>query len=143
MENVIFNLLQNSSIIQILGLTVSILAIVIIQLRTARELGKLADKNAADFEALKKQLEVQSTFSSQFNSHFGSLDGRLKNIEEIATLTNRDISAMSDGINAEVGVGKAIELARSGSSVQEIMEQSNLKKDQIELIVKFHGKKDF
>ena len=143
MENVISNLLQHGSIIQVLSITVCVLAVVIIQLRTVKEIGKLSEKTSTDLEALKKQLEVQNTVSSQFNGHFGSLDNRLKSIEEISTLTSRDISAMSDGINAEVGVGKAIELARGGASVEDILAQSNLKQDQIELIVKFHGKKDF
>ena len=143
MENVISNLLQHGSIIQLLSITVCVLAVVIIQLRTVKEIGKLSEKTSTDLEALKKQLEVQNTVSSQFNGHFGALDNRLKSIEEISTLTSRDISAMSDGINAEVGVGKAIELARGGASVEDIMTQSNLKQDQIELIVKFHGKQDF
>ena len=46
---------------------------------------------------------------------------------------------MAEGITGEVGVGKAIELARRGATVEEILETSNLKKDQAELIVKFHG----
>ena len=46
---------------------------------------------------------------------------------------------MAEGITGEVGVGKAIELARRGATVEEILQSSNLQKDQAELIVKFHG----
>ena len=67
------------------------------------------------------------------------LDRKLKNLEEITSVTNRDISAMAEGITGEVGVGKAIELARQGATVEEILQNSNLKRDQAELIVKFHG----
>jgi hypothetical protein len=76
---------------------------------------------------------------SQFNDHFNVINNKLKSLEDITTVTSRDISAMAEGINGEVGVGKAIELARSGADVDEILENSNLNKDQAELIRKFHG----
>ena len=88
---------------------------------------------------IKESIDIHGTYLKQFNDHFGQLDQRLKAIEEITTLTGRDISTMADGITGEVGVGKAIELARRGASVDEIMENSNLKRDQAELIFKFHG----
>ena len=91
---------------------------------------------------IKKHFEVQGTYLSQFNDHFTLLDKKLKSLEQITSVTNRDISSMAEGIAGEVGVGKAIELARRGATVDEILENSNLREDQAELIVKFHGNID-
>ncbi len=137
----IFNveLLFEKDLIEILLLVVSLILIFIIQLITNRKIQKSIDKIQNNLFQLSKYSEVQNTYSTQFNDHFNLIDRRLKTLEEITSVTSRDIASMAEGISGEVGVGKAIELARRGATVEEIMENSNLKKDQAELIVKFHG----
>ena len=56
-------------------------------------------------------------------------------------MVNRDISNMTESINGEVGISKAIELARQGSTVEEISNKTNLSLEQAELIHKFHSEK--
>ena len=104
-----------------------------------RNFEKSIKKLQEDLAIVKKSLEVQSNYLSQFNDHFSLIDRKLKALEEISSVTSRDISSMAEGITGEVGVGKAIELARRGATVEEILQSSNLRKDQAELIVKFHG----
>ena len=132
--------LLDSKNIETLILVFSIAMLFLIILITNRHIDKSIEKLRTETLKTKESLEIHGTYLKQFNDHFGQVDQRLKSVEEITTLTGRDISSMADGISGEVGVGKAIELARRGASIDEIVEKSNLKRDQAELIFKFHGK---
>ena len=46
---------------------------------------------------------------------------------------------LADGINSETIFNKAIEMARLGSSPDEITKETGLTKDQVQTIVRFHG----
>ena len=133
------NILLDKDGIKILLLVVSIIIIFGVILITKKNLEKSIEKIQFDLLTLKKSSEVQNTYTSQFNDHIGLVDRKLKNLEEIVSITSRDISSMAEGITGEVGDGKAIELARRGATVDEILESSNVRRDQAELIVKFHG----
>ena len=132
--------LLDSKNIETLILVFSIAMLFLIILITNRNIDKSIERLRSEALKTKESLEIHGTYLKQFNDHFGQVDQRLKSVEEITTLTGRDISSMADGISGEVGVGKAIELARRGASIDEIIEKSNLKRDQAELIFKFHGK---
>ena len=134
-----FEILLDKELIAILILVVSIALILVIQLISNKQIDRSINIIRNDLVKLKKDSEIQSSYLSQFNDHFGTIDHKLKSVEETTAVTSRDISSMAEGITGEVGVGKAIELARRGATVEEILETSNLKKDQAELIVKFHG----
>ena len=136
------DILFNNETVKILILVISISLILLILLISNRHLEKSISKIQEDLSEIKKHTEVQGTYLSQFNDHFSLVDNKLKNIIEITSLTGRDISSMAEGITGEVGVGKAIELARQGATSEEILKNSNLRKDQAELIVKFHGTGD-
>ena len=132
--------LLDSKNIETLILVFSIAMLFLVMLVTNRNIDKSIERLRTETLKAKESLEIHGTYLKQFNDHFGQVDQRLKSVEEITTLTGRDISSMADGISGEVGVGKAIELARRGASIDEIVEKSNLKRDQAELIFKFHGK---
>ena len=133
------DILFNNETVKILILLISIALILLILLITNRHLEKSIAKIQDDISEIKKNSEVQGTYLSQFNDHFSLVDSKLKNITDITSITGRDISSMAEGITGEVGVGKAIELARQGATSEEIQKSCNLRKDQAELIVKFHG----
>ena len=140
MDNIInLETLLNTELIKTLLLSLSVIIIFIVFMLGNRNNEKSIQKLNEAVAEIRKYSEIQNTYLSQFNDHFGVLDRKLKNLEEITSVTNRDISAMAEGITGEVGVGKAIELARQGATVEEILQNSNLKRDQAELIVKFHG----
>lgn len=134
--------LLDAEIIKLVILSLSIIIILFIFILANRHHEKSLKKIDDAVSEIQKYSEVQNTYLSQFNDHFGVLDRKLKSLEDITSMTNRDISTMAEGITGEVGVGKAIELARQGASVEEILENSNLKRDQAELIIKFHGKSE-
>lgn len=134
-----FDVFLNKTVIEILVLIVSISIVLVIQLISNKHNNKAIEKIRQDLSEIKKYSEVHGTYLSQFNDHFTILDNKLTKIDEITSGTSRDMSSMAEGITGEVGVGKAIELARRGADAEEIMQSSNLNKDQAELIVKFHG----
>ena len=134
-----FQVLLESTNFNLLILVFSIGVLFLIIILNNRNIEKSVEALRTQISQIKESIDIHGTYLKHFNDHFGQLDQRLKAIEEITTLTGRDISTMADGITGEVGVGKAIELARRGASVDEIMENSNLKRDQAELIFKFHG----
>ena len=134
-----YDIFLDKPLIEILILVGSLLILALIQLISNKQTKKSADKILTELSQIKKQSELHNTYFSQFNDHFNVIDSKLKKLDETTAITSRDISSMAEGITAEVGVGKAIELARSGANVEEILENSNLNKDQAELIVKFHG----
>ena len=132
----------DTEIFKILILVVSISIVLLILLIINKSFNQSFERIQKEVIDIKKNFEVQGTYLSQLNDHFIVVDQKLKNMEEITSNTSRDISSMAEGINGEVGVGKAIELARRGATVEEVLQGSNLSKDQAELIVKFHGGKD-
>jgi hypothetical protein len=135
-----FEILFDVRVLEILVLTLSVFILIVIQLINNRNVEKFQKGLSHEITELKKYAEVQASYLNQFEGHFGQIDNKIKNIDTIVTVTSRDISTMADGITGEVGVGKAIELARRGASIEEILKNSNLKEDQAELIVKFHGR---
>ena len=131
-----------TEIFKIFILVVSISIVLLILLIINKSFNQSFERIQKEVIDIKKNFEVQGTYLSQLNDHFTVVDQKLKNMEEITSNTSRDISSMAEGISGEVGVGKAIELARQGATVEEVLQGSNLSKDQAELIVKFHGGKD-
>ena len=52
---------------------------------------------------------------------------------------SRQISEIADGFHSQSQMTKAIELARGGATIQDIMLATNLPEEEAEAIVKFHG----
>ena len=76
---------------------------------------------------------------SSLNSRISSLSGAVSDANNVAENTKKELSMLADGINSETIFNKAIEMARLGSSRDEITEETGLTKDQVETIVRFHG----
>ena len=53
----------------------------------------------------------------------------------------RDVVRLSDDVRGEVGMSRAIELARGGASKQEVADATGLSLQEAEAIVTFHGHK--
>ena len=90
---------------------------------------------------INQKLEIQSTVAKQSSDSFSNIQEQINNLDEVVTMVNRDISNMTESINGEVGISKAIEMARQGLSAEEISGKTNLSLEQAELIYKFHGEK--
>ena len=53
----------------------------------------------------------------------------------------RDVVRLADDVRGEVGMGRAIELARGGATKQAVADATGLSLEEAEAIVTFHGRK--
>ena len=78
---------------------------------------------------------------SSLSSRISNLSGAVSEANTVAEGTKKELSMLAEGISNETIFNEAIELARKGSSVEDIVKQTKLSKDQVETIVRFHGSK--
>ena len=78
---------------------------------------------------------------SSLSSRISNLSGAVSEANTVAEGTKKELSMLAEGISNETIFNEAIELARKGSSVEDIVKQTKLSKDQAETIVRFHGSK--
>ena len=78
---------------------------------------------------------------TSLNSRISNLSGAVSQATTVAEGTKKELNMLAEGINSETVFNEAIDLARKGSSADEIVSQTKLSKDQAETIVRFHGSK--
>ena len=78
---------------------------------------------------------------SSLSSRISNLSGVVSEANTVAEGTKKELSMLADGISNETVFNEAIDLARKGGSVDDIVKQTKLSKDQAETIVRFHGSK--
>ena len=78
---------------------------------------------------------------SSLSSRRSNLSGAVSEANTVAEGTKKELSMLADGISNETVFNEAIDLARKGGSVNDIVKQTKLSKDQAETIVRFHGSK--
>ena len=78
---------------------------------------------------------------SSLSSRISNLSGAVSDATTVAEGTKKELSMLAEGINSETVFNEAIDLARKGSSADDIVAQTKLSKDQAETIVRFHGSK--
>ena len=76
---------------------------------------------------------------SSLSSRISNLSGAVSEANTVAEGTKKELNMLAEGISNETIFNEAIDLARKGSSVEDIVKQTNLSKDQAETIVRFHG----
>ena len=76
---------------------------------------------------------------SSLSSRISNLSGAVSEANTVAEDTKKELSMLAEGISNETIFNEAIDLARKGSSVEDIVKQTKLSKDQAETIVRFHG----
>ena len=76
---------------------------------------------------------------SSLSSRISNLSGAVSEANTVAEGTKKELSMLAEGISNETIFNEAIDLARKGSSVEDIVKQTKLSKDQAETIVRFHG----
>ncbi len=76
---------------------------------------------------------------SSLSSRISNLSGAVSEANTVAEGTKKELSMLAEGISNESIFNEAIDLARKGSSVEDIVKQTKLSKDQAETIVRFHG----
>ena len=76
---------------------------------------------------------------SSLSSRISNLSGAVSEANTVAEGTKKELSMLAEGISNETIFNEAIDLARKGSSGEDIVKQTKLSKDQAETIVRFHG----
>ena len=76
---------------------------------------------------------------SSLSSRISNLSGAVSEANTVAEGTKKELSMLAEGISNETIFNEAIDLARKGSSVDDIVKKTKLSKDQAETIVRFHG----
>ena len=76
---------------------------------------------------------------SSLSSRISNLSGAVSEANTVAEGTKKELSMLAEGISNETIFNEAIDLARKGGSVDDIVKQTKLSKDQAETIVRFHG----
>ena len=103
-----------------------------------KELMSLKDK----VNRLVNRSDDTTSDISSLSSRISNLSGAVSDATTVAEGTKKELSMLAEGINSETVFNEAIDLARKGSSADDIVAQTKLSKDQAETIVRFHGSKD-
>ena len=102
-----------------------------------KELVSLRDK----INRLVNRSDDTTSDISSLSSRISNLSGAVSDATTVAEGTKKELSMLAEGINSETVFNEAIDLARKGSSADDIVAQTKLSKDQAETIVRFHGSK--
>ena len=102
-----------------------------------KELMSLRDK----VNRLVNRTDDTTSDISSLSSRISNLSGAVSDATTVAEGTKKELSMLAEGINSETVFNEAIDLARKGSSADDIVAQTKLSKDQAETIVRFHGSK--
>ena len=102
-----------------------------------KELVSLRDK----INRLVNRTDDTTSDISSLSSRISNLSGAVSDATTVAEGTKKELSMLAEGINSETVFNEAIDLARKGSSADDIVAQTKLSKDQAETIVRFHGSK--
>ena len=102
-----------------------------------KELMSLTDK----VNRLVNRTDDTTSDISSLSSRISNLSGAVTDATTVAEGTKKELSMLAEGINSETVFNEAIDLARKGSSADDIVAQTKLSKDQAETIVRFHGSK--
>ena len=102
-----------------------------------KELVSLRDK----VSRLVNRSDDTTSDISSLSSRISNLSGAVSDATTVAEGTKKELSMLAEGINSETVFNEALDLARKGSSADDIVAQTKLSKDQAETIVRFHGSK--
>ena len=92
-------------------------------------------------DSLVNRTEDTTSDLSSLSSRISNLSGAVSEANTVAEGTKKELNMLAEGINSETIFNDAIDLARKGSSADEIVTKTKLSKDQAETIVRFHGSK--
>ena len=102
-----------------------------------KDLSNLVNK----INKLVNRSEDTTSDLSSLSSRISNLSGAVSEANNVAENTKKELNMLAEGINSETLFNEAINLARKGSSAEEIVTKTKLSKDQAETIVRFHGSK--
>ena len=122
-------------------LLIALLLFVFQQNKSLSAIEKELSKTVGKINKLVNQSEDTTSDLSSLSSRISNLSGAVSEANNVAENTKKELNMLAEGINSETVFNEAIDLARQGSSADEIVAQTKISKDQADTIVRFHGSK--
>ena len=85
-------------------------------------------------------LELQSKGAREITEASDRVVDATNNSKSALEALRRDVVRLADDVRGEVGMSRAIELARSGATKQAVADATGLSLEEAEAIVTFHGR---
>ena len=142
MENLFIENISISTIeFAILIMITSFLVILIAFVNNQKGIKSKLDK-------LEQNLTKINTLINEINSGYGIIDRNLNsskedliNINETIRSIQKDIGKKSDENLSEQNINRAVDLAKLGVDIKEIVSETGLSEEQIQTLIKFHTEK--
>ena len=94
---------------------------------------------SATYNEIETLLVRMTNSLDAVNAKIADLEAKQAQITKILEKQSRQISEIADGFTETGQMTKAIDLARGGATIQDIMLATKLPEEEAEAIVKFHG----
>ena len=134
------NFLTPTFILVILLLLITLvlwLQFALLRTRLSNRLGRFEERLNESEQVLDLQLKRISEIKDQNDLLIEGANSTKLVMEAM----HRDVNRLADGVRGEVGMSKAIELARAGATKEAIADETGISIAEAEAIVTFHGKK--
>ena len=99
------------------------------------------DKLQKHMDQIREQVNLLSTGYGSIDKNLTTSKEDLSNLNETIRSIQKDIGQKNDENLSEQKINKAIDLAKLGLGVNEIVEKTGLSEEQIETLIKFHTPK--
>ena len=134
------NFLTPTVILVILLLLITVglwLQFALLRTRMSNRLGRLEERLGENEQVLDLQLKRLGEVKDQNDLLIEGTNAAKIIMEAL----HRDVNRLADGVRGEVGMSKAIELARAGATKEAVADETGISLAEAEAIVTFHGKK--
>ncbi len=98
----------------------------------------LTSQNKRVFSDLEEILKATSIVISRMEENLKEFNNQKKNTEIFLNEFKTEITRIADGISGQDTMTKAIELARRGANIADIVSSTGISKAEAEALIKFH-----
>ena len=98
----------------------------------------LTSQNKRVFSDLEEILKATSIVISRMEENLKEFNNQKKNTEIFLNEFKTEITRIADGISGQDTMTKAIELARRGANIADIVSSTGISKSEAEALIKFH-----
>lgn len=116
-----------------------LLAIIYILNQFQKKSMSLLSRLSATYNEIETLLVRMTNSLDAINAKLAEMERKQDEVNKLLGGQSRQISEIADGFSETGQMSKAIDLARSGASIQDIMLATKLPEEEAEAIVKFHG----
>ena len=132
-------ILTPTTILLILLLVITLgmwLQLVLLRNRMSSRLNRLEER----FHEHDQLLDLQAKGTRDITDASEQLIAATNNSKTVLESLRRDVVRLADDVRGEVGMSRAIELARAGATKESVADATGLSLEEAEAIVTFHGR---